>query len=84
MNNNPIAVFDSGLGGLSVWSELRRGLPHESLIYYGDGKNCPYGGRDEEQIRSFVDEAVRFVITQGAKMVVLACNTATAAAIDYL
>ena len=45
MNNAPIGVFDSGLGGLTVWRELYRKLPHESLIYYGDGKNCPYGDK---------------------------------------
>ena len=50
MNNAPIGVFDSGQGGLSVWSELYRRLPHESLLYYGDGKNCPYGNQPRERI----------------------------------
>lgn len=84
MNNAPIAVFDSGQGGLSVWSELYRGLPHESLLYYGDGKNCPYGNQSKEQVTEYVDYAVRRMLEAGAKMIVIACNTATAAAIDYL
>ncbi|MFI3266889.1 MAG: glutamate racemase [Rikenellaceae bacterium] len=84
MNNNPIAVFDSGLGGLSVWTELRRGLKNESIIYFGDGKNCPYGGREDKQILEFVDQAVQLMIERGAKLIVLACNTATAVAVDYL
>lgn len=84
MNNAPIAVFDSGQGGLSVWSELYRGLPHESLLYYGDGKNCPYGNQSKEQVTEYVDYAVRRMLAAGVKMIVIACNTATAAAIDYL
>ena len=84
MDNRPIGVYDSGLGGLTVWRELRRQLPSESLVYLGDGKNCPYGSRPREQIVHLADEAVAYLITQGCKMVVVACNTATAAAIDFL
>lgn len=84
MNDNPIAVFDSGLGGLSVWTELRKGLPNESIIYFGDGKNCPYGRREDSQVLEFVDSAVKIMLDHGAKLIVLACNTATAIAIDYL
>lgn len=84
MNDAPIGVFDSGMGGLSVWSELYRGLPHESLIYYGDGKNCPYGHKTQEQIVSYVDYAVGRLIERGVKMVVIACNAATAMSVDYL
>ena len=58
MNDAPIGVFDSGLGGLTVWSELRRKLPAESLVYYGDGKNCPYGDKSPEEVRTHVDVAV--------------------------
>ena len=53
MDNRAIGVYDSGFGGLSVWRELRKMLPEESLIYLGDGKNCPYGGRSREEITSF-------------------------------
>ena len=51
MNNNPRGLYDSGFGGLSVWRELRRALPEESLLYLGDGKNCPYGSLPVENIR---------------------------------
>ena len=84
MNNNPIGVYDSGFGGLSVWRELHRALPRESLIYLGDGKNCPYGTKSEEQIRELAERAVGDLVERGCKMVVVACNTATAAAIESL
>lgn len=84
MNNNPIGVFDSGFGGLSVWRVLREKLPNESLVYLGDGKNCPYGDRSREEICRFSDEAVRTLLDRGCKLVVVACNTATAMAIEYL
>ena len=84
MNNSPIGVYDSGLGGLSVWHELCRLLPEESLIYLGDGKNCPYGGRPREDIERFAEEAVSYLVGRGVKMVVVGCNTATTAAIDHL
>lgn len=84
MNNLPIAVFDSGLGGLSVWRVLRRELPNESLIYFGDGKNCPYGDKPYEEVVGYVDEAVQFLMRRGVKMLVVACNAATAVAIAHL
>lgn len=84
MNDNPIGVYDSGLGGLTVWRELRRALPRESLVYLGDGKNCPYGSRPAEEIRTLADRAVATLLDAGCKLVVVACNTATAAAIDFL
>ncbi len=84
MNNSPIGVYDSGFGGLSVWRELYRALPAESLIYLGDGKNCPYGSLSEEEIRRLAKQSVERLIDRGCKMVVVACNTATSAAIAYL
>lgn len=84
MNSSPIGIYDSGLGGLTVWREIRRALPGESLLYLGDGKNCPYGSRPREQIVRLADEAVAVLVARGCKMVVVACNTATAAAIDFL
>ncbi len=83
-DNRPIGIYDSGLGGLTVWREVRRALPRESLLYLGDGKNCPYGSRTKEDIRLLVDVAVGRLVEKGCKMVVVACNTATAAAIDFL
>lgn len=67
-----------------MWRELHAKLPNESLLYLADGANCPYGGRPKEEIRRFADEAVGALIEHGAKMVVVACNTATAAAIEFL
>lgn len=84
MNNAPIGIFDSGLGGLSVWHEIIRLLPHESVIYYGDGKNCPYGDKPAEQITEYALSAADYLIGKGVKLIVVACNTATAAAIDTL
>lgn len=84
MNNSPIGVYDSGFGGLSVWREIHRRLPEESLLYLGDGKNCPYGGRSREEITAFASEAVERLIGEGVKMVVVGCNTATTAAVDAL
>ena len=84
MDNRAIGVYDSGFGGLSVWDELRRRLPHESLVYLGDGKNCPYAGRAKEEIAAFSFEAVERLVAEGVKMVVVGCNTATTAAIAEL
>ena len=84
MNNNPIGVYDSGFGGLSVWRELYRALPEESIIYLGDGKNCPYGQKPAEEIRHLATKSVQELLSRGCKMIVVACNTATAAAIEHL
>ena len=84
MDNRPIGVYDSGFGGLSVWRELYRALPDESLIYLGDGKNCPYGSLPEERIREYAEQSVGELVGRGCKLVVVACNTATAAAITHL
>ena len=83
-DNRPIGVYDSGLGGLTVWRELRRALPGESLVYLGDGANCPYGSRPRGEVQALADAAVARLVELGCKMVVVACNTATAAAIDFL
>lgn len=84
MNNNPIGVFDSGLGGLTIWRELYGELPSESLIYYGDGLNCPYGSKSAEEILKLTDAALEWMRERGVKLAAIACNTATTAAIDYL
>ena len=84
MDNRPIGVYDSGFGGLSVWRELCRLLPHESIVYLGDGKNCPYGGRSREEITEFAKASVQRLVDEGVKMVVVGCNTATTAAIATL
>lgn len=84
MNNNPIGIFDSGMGGLSVWRVLCKALADESLVFLGDGKNCPYGSRPREEVRRLTFEAVERLLAEGCKMVVIACNTATAMAIAEL
>lgn len=84
MNDSPIGVFDSGMGGLSVWRELRALMPHESIVYFGDGKNCPYGEKDDAEVLRYIDDAVKQLLARGVKLVVLACNTATMIAIKYL
>lgn len=67
-----------------MWRELRRLLPRESLVYLGDGKNCPYGGRSRSEIEGFAMAAVERLVAEGVKMVVVGCNTATTAAVEAL
>lgn len=80
----PIGVFDSGIGGLSVWRHLRAALPHENFIYLADTLNVPYGEKTEAWMIERVDAIVQWFIGRGCKAVVLACNTATAATATYL
>lgn len=84
MSEAPIGVFDSGVGGLSVLAEIRRRLPHESLLYVADSGHVPYGEKSPEFIRQRCRSIAGFLLEQGAKALVLACNTATAAAIAEL
>jgi glutamate racemase len=84
MDSRPIGIFDSGVGGLSVWREIARQLPQESTVYFADQAHVPYGPRGAEQIRHFCDRITRFLIEQDCKAVVVACNTASAAALKYL
>jgi len=84
MNNQPIGIFDSGLGGLSVWQEIIKILPHESMIYFADQKNCPYGERTPQEITQFSSQIVDFFLKRNCKIVVVACNTATSASIYEL
>ena len=84
MDNRPIGIYDSGMGGLTVWREVRRALPAESLVYLGDGKNCPYGSRPQAEVAQLADAAVAHLVSLDCKLVVVACNSATAAAIGLL
>ncbi len=79
VNDAPIGIFDSGFGGLTVVREIMKALPKESLIYFGDRKRCPYGPRSQEEVKSFVHEICEWLIERGVKLIVIACNTATAA-----
>lgn len=80
MDNRPIGFLDSGVGGLTVVRELMRQLPHEEIVYIGDSARAPYGPRPAEQIREYTWELVNFLLTKNVKMIVFACNTATAVA----
>lgn len=80
----PIGIFDSGVGGLSVLSAIRDELPSESVIYFADQAHIPYGPRPIDQIRDFSVAITHFLLSQGAKIIVVACNTASAAALHHL
>ena len=82
--NAPIGVFDSGLGGISVLRELMSLMPFEHFLYFGDDQNAPYGGRSEEEVLALTRAGVNRLFENGCKAVVLACNTAKAAAIEPL
>ena len=80
----PIGVFDSGVGGISVLREIAALLPAEDYIYYGDSANAPYGVRPTEEIRRLTTAVFEKLIAQGVKAIVIACNTASSAAGEYL
>lgn len=80
----PVGVFDSGVGGVSVLNEVRRLLPHEDLIFYGDNKNAPYGTKSAEEVRRLAEDCFRTLQDRGCKIVIVACNTASAVAIRGL
>jgi len=84
VNDRPIGVFDSGLGGLTVLREIHRLLPGESTIYLGDTARVPYGGRSAETVNRYAEECAGFLARQGIKLLVVACNTASALAVDRL
>lgn len=80
----PIGVFDSGLGGISVVREIRRDMPNERVLYYGDSANAPYGTKPPEQVRDLSFAIVERFVRRGVKAVVIACNTATSASVNEL
>jgi glutamate racemase len=79
-----IGIFDSGVGGLSVWLEIIKLLPNEPIIYFGDSSYCPYGRKSKEEIINRSSKITEFLISQGVDIITVACNTVTAAAIEYL
>jgi glutamate racemase len=83
-NLNPIGVFDSGVGGLSILRAMREQMPEENIIYFGDQGHVPYGARPMKQIQDFSEGITNFLLDQGSKLIVVACNTASAAALTYL
>ena len=84
MNKKAIGIFDSGVGGLTVFEEIRKELPNENVIYLGDTKNFPYGNKTKEEIIEFATKNTEMLIKMGAKIIVIACGTATSQAIDVL
>jgi glutamate racemase len=82
--NRAIGVFDSGIGGLTVAAEIFRRLPHENVVYFGDTGRYPYGPRSQEIVRKFSRQNTNFLLEQGVKFIVVACNTASAMALDYI
>ena len=82
--NFPIGVFDSGIGGTSIWKEITSILPFENTLYLSDSKNAPYGDKPADEIRALAVKNTEFLLKQNCKLIVVACNTATTNAIDYL
>ena len=84
MNKQPIGIFDSGVGGTSIWKEIHNLLPKENTIYLADSKNAPYGPKGKDAIIALSIKNTDYLINKGCKLIVVACNTATTNAIDYL
>lgn len=84
MDNRPIGMFDSGVGGLSIWRAVRKLLPQESTVFLADSGHVPYGKKTPEELRDLTTRIVRFLRQQDVKLVVVACNTATVHAISHL
>lgn len=84
VNNNPIGIFDSGIGGTSIWKAIYELLPNEKYIYLADSKNAPYGQRTKNEIVALCKKNVDFLVNMNCKLIVVACNTATTNAIREL
>lgn len=84
MNNSPIGIFDSGIGGLTVTKKIIKKLPYESIIYLGDTARVPYGTRSKEVITQFAKELVNFLLKRNVKILVVACNTISAVSMDEI
>ena len=84
MNRQPIGMFDSGVGGLTVFSEIVKELPNEDIIYLGDTKNFPYGSKSKEAIIELSKKCVEFLISKNVKLIIIACGTATSQALKVL
>jgi len=84
MSTKPIGIFDSGVGGTSIWNELHRRLPHEHTIYLADSKNAPYGIKTQQEIIQLSIKNTKYLLSKDCKLIVVACNTATTNAIKIL
>jgi len=84
LNNSPIGIFDSGIGGTSIWKEISALLPFEDIIYLSDNKNAPYGEKSKQEIINLSVKNTEYLLKKKCKLIVVACNTATTNAIDFL
>ena len=84
MRNNPIGIFDSGVGGLTIYEEIHKLLPKENIIYLADSKNAPYGEKSKEEIINISIKNTEFLLSHNCKLIVVACNTASTNAVKYL
>jgi glutamate racemase len=84
MDNRPIGVFDSGIGGLTVVDALAKSMPNESILYVGDTARVPYGNKSKIRIKEFATEITEWLVNKNAKMIVVACNTASSLALNYI
>lgn len=84
MHNSPIGIFDSGVGGLTIYEEIHKLLPHENIVYLADSKNAPYGEKSTEEIIDISVKNTEFLLAQDCKLIVVACNTASTNAVKYL
>ncbi len=84
LRENPIGVFDSGIGGLTVVSQIIKMLPHENIVYFGDTARVPYGNKSAEVVKGYAVQDTRFLVSKDVKLIVVACNTASALAMDVV
>jgi len=84
MRNRPIGIFDSGVGGLTIYKEIHKLLPDENIIYLADSKNAPYGEKSKEEIIQISVKNTEYLLSRGCKIIVVACNTASTNAVQYL
>ena len=84
MNNSPIGVFDSGIGGTTILNSVRKLLPNEDYIFFGDSANCPFGTKTPEELKKIVVNATEYLLEKNVKLIIVACNTATTQMIDFL
>lgn len=84
MHNSPIGIFDSGVGGLTIYEEIHRLLPNENIVYLADSKNAPYGEKSKEEIIQISVKNTEFLLSKGCKLIVVACNTASTNAVKHL
>lgn len=84
MDTRPIGILDSGVGGLTVWQEIRKLLPQESTIYIGDSKNAPYGDKTTDEIFQKATRLIKFLLKKDTKLIVIACNVITTTSLDRL